>query len=204
MSNQNNTSSADSIAQPGDQAESTRLQEQEQSGETAAESADTPNEALDLAEQLHAAQQKMSEHYDALLRARAEMENIRRRASEDVAKAHKFGIENFAESLIPVKDSLEMALADTSSDAPKLREGVEATLRQLKIAFEKNHLKEIAPAPGDKFDPHLHQGIAMVASDWPERAVVSVMQKGAMIADRVLRPALVAVSSGQKPESAPQ
>lgn len=172
-----------------------QAQVEQSSSEGAA--SDAPSEALDLAEQLHAAQQKMSEHYDALLRARAEMENVRRRASDDVAKAHKFGIENFAESLIPVKDSLEMALADTSSDASKLREGVEATLRQLKIAFEKNHLKEIAPAPGDKFDPHLHQGIAMVASDWPERAVVSVMQKGAMIADRVLRPALVAVSAGQ-------
>ena len=153
----------------------------------------------DLAAQLAAAQQQAAEHFDALLRARAEMENIRRRASDDVSKAHKFGIENFAESLIPVKDSLEMALTDTSSDPAKLRQGVEATLHQLKVAFEKNHLKEIAPAPGDKFDPHLHQGIAMVASQLPERTVVNIMQKGAMIADRVLRPALVAVSNGEKP-----
>jgi molecular chaperone GrpE len=154
--------------------------------------------AVALQAELTAAEARVAEHYEALLRARAEMENIRRRAAEDISKAHKFGIESFAESLIPVKDSLELALADTASDPVKLREGVQATLRQLVSAFEKNHLKEIAPSAGDKFDPHLHQGISMVASELPERAVVSTLQKGAMIADRVLRPALVAVSSGVK------
>lgn len=153
----------------------------------------------DLNQLLQDAQAKIAEQQDALLRARAEVENIRRRSADEVSKAHKFGIESFADSLLPVKDSLEMALADSSSDAAKLREGVEATLKQLKSAFEKNHLKEVVPAAGDKFDPHMHQGISMVASELPANTVVSTLQKGAMIADRVLRPALVAVSSGQKP-----
>jgi molecular chaperone GrpE len=153
-----------------------------------------------LQEQLAQAQAKAAEHFDAFMRAKAEAENIRRRAVEDVSKAHKYGIESFAETLVPVKDSLEMALSDQTSDTAKLKEGVEATLRQLKAAFDKNGLKEIAPAGGDKFDPHQHQAISMIASDLPAQAVVSTLQKGYLIADRVLRPALVTVSNGQAPE----
>ena len=143
------------------------------------------------------AQQEVARYHEELLRARAEVENVRRRAQEDVAKARKFGTESFAESLIPVRDSLEAALALTEQTAQAWQEGVEATLRQLNSAFERNQMREIAPVPGDKFDPHVHQAISSVPSDQPEGAIVQVLQKGYTIAERVLRPALVMVSSGQ-------
>jgi molecular chaperone GrpE len=148
----------------------------------------------DLNAELQAAQAKAEEHYDAFLRTKAELENIRRRAQEDVAKARKFGIESFAEALVPVFDSLEAALADPGADVAQLREGVELTLRQLSSAFEKNRLLPINPV-GAKFDPHLHQAIsAQPAPDVAPNHVVSVLQKGWIIADRVVRPALVTVS----------
>jgi molecular chaperone GrpE len=151
----------------------------------------------ELRAQLQAAQAKADEHYDLLLRTRADAENVRRRAQEDVSKAHKFGIESFAESLVPVKDSLEAALAQQDQTAEALRTGVEATLKQLSAAFERNRLMEIAPAVGTKFDPHQHQAISSVPSEQPANTVVQTLQKGYLIADRVLRPALVTVSAGQ-------
>src|SRR5690606_32471171 len=99
--------------------------------------------------------------------------------------------------LIPVKDSLEAALALTEQTADAWKEGVEATLRQLNTAFERNVLKDVAPAAGDKFDPHLHQAISAVPSDLPEGTVAQLLQKGYTLSERVLRPALVMVSSGQ-------
>lgn len=143
------------------------------------------------------AQEKVATYHDELLRARAEVENIRRRAQEDVAKARKFGIESFAEGLVPVIDSLEAALTQPDQDASAWQSGVEATLRQLVGVFERNALEAVAPAPGDRFDPHLHQAISTIASDHPEGAVVQLLQKGYTIAERVLRPALVIVSAGQ-------
>jgi len=181
--------------------ESDKTAKMEQSPAEVLQTQETQQDKLSLLHQeIQDLQSKVTEHYDALLRSKAELENVRRRAAEDVSKAHKFGIESFAEALIPVKDSLELALADQNSNPNALREGVAATLKQLNAAFEKNHLKEIAPAAGDKFDPHLHQGISMVASELPAQTVVSTLQKGAMIAERVIRPALVSVSSGIKPE----
>lgn len=149
-----------------------------------------------LEQQLSESEAKVAQYHEELLRARAEVENVRRRSQEDVAKARKFGTESFAESLIPVKDSLEAALALTDQTAQSWKEGVEATLRQLNTAFERNLMKEIAPAAGDRFDPHQHQAISSVPSDLPEGAVVQLLQKGYLIADRVLRPALVMVSAG--------
>lgn len=151
----------------------------------------------DLEAQLQAVQQEIARYHEELLRARAEIENVRRRAQEDVAKARKFGTEAFAESLIPVRDSLEAALALTDQTAEAWKEGVEATLRQLNGAFERNQMREVAPQPGDKFDPHFHQAISSVPSEHPSGTIVQVLQKGYTIADRVLRPALVTVSSGQ-------
>ncbi len=151
----------------------------------------------DWATLLSEAQEKVAKYHDELLRAKAEVENIRRRAQEDVSKARKFGIESFAESLVPVIDSLEAALAQPDQDATAWQAGVEATLRQLNGAFERNAMVEVAPAAGDRFDPHLHQAIATIASDQPEGAVAQLLQKGYTIAERVLRPALVMVSSGQ-------
>ena len=144
---------------------------------------------------LAAAQAQASEARDQALRAHAEMENVRRRAQEEISKARKFGIESFAESLVPVKDSLEAALAQAAQSADDMRAGIEVTLKQVVAAFEKNHLKEIAPQPGDKFDPHLHQAISTIPAEQPANTVVQTLQKGYLIADRVLRPALVTVAA---------
>ncbi|WMD18283.1 nucleotide exchange factor GrpE [Achromobacter seleniivolatilans] len=154
-------------------------------------------ELNELRAQLDAAQATVNEQHDQLLRIQAEAENVRRRAQEEVSKARKFGIESFAESLVPVKDSLEAALAQPDQTVQTLREGVEVTLKQLTAAFERNLLKEIAPAQGDKFDPHLHQAISSIPNEQPANTVVQLLQKGYAITDRTLRPALVVVSAGQ-------
>jgi molecular chaperone GrpE len=145
-------------------------------------------------QQLAELQQKLSEMQDNFLRAKAEGENIRRRAAEDIGKAHKFAIEGFAEHLVPVADSLYAALSAEAVDAKGFKEGLEITLKQLMSAFEKGRLVEINPASGDKFDPHHHQAISMVPSEQEPGTVVSVLQRGYSLADRVLRPALVTVS----------
>jgi molecular chaperone GrpE len=132
---------------------------------------------------------------DEFLRAKAETENVRRRGQDDVSKAHKFAIESFAEHLLPVMDSLEAALAAEAADPAKLREGVELTLRQLTSALEKGRVTAIQPAIGEKFDPHRHQAISMVPADQAPDTVVTVLQKGFVIAERVLRPALVMVAA---------
>ncbi len=152
---------------------------------------------LSMEEELAATQSKLAEMQDNFLRAKAEGENIRRRAAEDIAKAHKFAIESFAEHLIPVSDSLYAALATEAADAKAFKEGLEITLKQLTAAFEKGRLVEINPEPGTKFDPHQHQAISMVPSDQEPNTVVSVLQRGFLIADRVLRPALVTVSQAK-------
>jgi molecular chaperone GrpE len=149
----------------------------------------------EVEKELDAALAKANENYDLYLRAKADGENIRRRSQEEISKAHKFAIESFAESLVPVVDSLEKALEVKDASADQLRQGVELTLRQLRSAFEKNALAEINPV-GQKFDPHFHQAISSVPST-PEIAanqVLSVLQKGWTLADRVLRPALVVIA----------
>jgi molecular chaperone GrpE len=143
--------------------------------------------------QLSALEQENARLKDQLLRTVAEMDNVRRRAAEDVSKAHKFSIEKFAESLVPVQDSLEKALQDDSGDMATLREGVELTFKQLVAALEKNGVVELNPK-GEKFDPHFHQAISMVPSDLESGLVVDVLQKGFKIANRMLRPALVIVA----------
>src|SRR4030095_13450721 len=132
---------------------------------------------------------------DAYLRAKAEIENTRRRAEDEVGKARKFAVEAFAESLLPVKDSLEAAIAIPAATPEQLLEGVHATLRQLTSALEKNKVVEVNPAAGAKFDPHQHQAISVVPAPQEPNTVVAVLQKGYLIADRVLRPALVTVAA---------
>lgn len=154
----------------------------------------------ELQTRLDQALAELAQAKDQHLRARAETENVRRRAQEDVAKAHKFAIEGFAEALLPVKDSLELALKAEHADAAAMREGLEATLRLMASTFEKNRLLEVDPA-GQKFDPNLHQAISMVPGNSVEPPVaashvVTVLQKGYTINDRVLRPALVTVAEG--------
>jgi molecular chaperone GrpE len=155
-----------------------------------------PADALASPEQrLAALEARHAEMADAFLRAKAEAENIRRRADEEISKARKFAVESFAESLLPVKDSLEAALAIENATTEQLREGTHATLRQLGAALERNKLLEIAPPSGTKFDPHQHQAISVVPADQEPNTVVAVLQKGYLIAERVLRPALVTVSA---------
>jgi len=144
-----------------------------------------------LEEQLSATEAKLAEMHDAFMRAKADGENIRRRAQEDVSKAHKFAIESFAEAMVPVRDSLEMALKVETQTVEAMREGVEMTLKQLTSAFEKNRLVEVMPVQGDKLDPNKHQAVAVVPAEQEANTVVTVLQKGYMIADRLLRPAIV-------------
>ena len=163
---------------------------------------ESPVDTADVAPEVNAPEQeiaelnqKLTEMQDNYLRAKAEGENIRRRAVEDIAKAHKFAIESFAEHLVPVADSLYAALNAEAVDAKAFKEGLEITLKQLLSAFEKGRLAEINPIAGDKFDPHHHQAIASVPSEQEANTVVSVLQRGYSIADRILRPALVTVSA---------
>jgi molecular chaperone GrpE len=162
------------------------------------EAAQAANEAdaLSAAQaELAVLQAKNTELADSFLRAKAETDNARRRADDEVAKARKFAVESFAESLLPVADSLEAGLATQNATPEQLREGAEATLKQLKAALERNKVVAIDPPAGTKFDPTQHQGISMVPSEQEANTVVSVLQKGYLIADRVLRPALVTVSA---------
>ena len=132
---------------------------------------------------------------DQYLRAQADVQNARRRADDDIAKARKFAVESFADSLLPVLDSLEAGLAIPNVTIEQIREGSEATLRQLKSALERNKVLEIAPPAGTKFDPHHHQAISVVPAEQEANTVVTVLQKGYSIAERVLRPALVTVTA---------
>jgi molecular chaperone GrpE len=138
---------------------------------------------------------RLAEMSDAYLRAKAETENVRRRSEEEIAKARKFAVEGFADSLLPVKDSLEAAIAIQAATPEQLLEGVHATLRQLSAALERNKVLEINPPASTRFDPHHHQAISMVPAEQEANTVVAVLQKGYLIADRVLRPALVTVAA---------
>lgn len=158
--------------------------------------AEQPAPEPSLAEQLAAAQAKAAEHYDAFLRAKAEGDNIRKRAQDDIAKAHKYAVESLAQSLLPVRDSLETALATPNASLDVLKSGVELTLKELVSVFDKSQLKPIDPA-GERFDPHRHQAISMLPSDKDPGTVINVLQKGYLLADRVIRPALVTVAQGK-------
>ena len=146
-----------------------------------------------LEEQLRQAELNAQEHHDAWLRAKADAENARRRALDEIDKARKFALDKFAAELLPVKDSLEAALATgDSASIESLKSGVELTLKQLTGVFEKNSVKEINPL-GDKFDPNYHQAIGMVDGEGDANTIASVLQKGYALNDRVMRPALVMV-----------
>ena len=150
---------------------------------------------------LTALQAKNAELAEQFLRAQADMQNTRRRAEDEMSKARKFAVESFAESLLAVADSLEAGLAIKDATPEQIREGAAATLRQLKSVLERNKVIEINPSPGDKFDPHQHQAISVVpvptGSSQEANSVVGVLQKGYLIAERVLRPALVTVAASQ-------
>jgi len=153
-------------------------------------SASTPSD--DLAK----AQTEIANLKDAFLRAKAETDNVRKIAQADVAKAHKFAIESFAEDLLPVKDALEKALATPNQTVDSLKAGVDLTLKALQNALARGGVVELDPA-GQRFDPNRHQAMQMVPSAQPANTVVDVYQKGYLINDRILRPALVTVSNGE-------
>lgn len=148
-----------------------------------------------LQTELATLQTQNTELADNYLRAKAETENARRRADDEISKARKFALESFAESLLPVADSLEASLIIKDATPEQIKEGAVATLKQLKSALERNKVIEINPAPSTKFDPHQHQAISMIQADQEANTVVSVLQKGYLIAERVLRPALVTVTA---------
>jgi molecular chaperone GrpE len=166
---------------------------------TPASGGEAPADLLtELQAQLAELQAKNAELAEQYLRAQADMQNTRRRSEEEVSKARKYAVESFAESLLPVADSLEAGLAIHDASPEQIREGAQATLRQLKSALERNKVLEIAPPAGTKFDPHQHQAISVVprpeGSQQEANTVVTVLQKGYSISDRVLRPALVTVT----------
>ena len=163
------------------------------STETAAEK--QPETMPSLEEMLQEAERKSQEHYDAWMYAKAEGENIRRRAAEDVSKAQKFAVERFSGEMLAVMDSLQAGLAVETENVESFKNGMELTLKQLASVFEKFNIVEVNPI-GEKLDPHKHQAIGMLESDQPANTVISVMQKGYTLNDRVLRPALVMVSKG--------
>lgn len=166
--------------------------DEELAAAAAATQADPLADALAEVAKLKAQNVDLADQY---LRAQAEVQNARRRADDEIAKARKFAVEGFADSLLPVLDSLEAGLAIPNVTLEQIREGSEATLRQLKSALERNKVVEIAPPAGTRFDPHHHQAISVVPAEQEANTVVTVLQKGYQIADRVLRPALVTVTA---------
>ena len=158
---------------------------------------DTPEVIPSLEDMLKETERKAQEHYDAWMYAKAESENIRRRAAEDVIKAQKFAVERFSGEMLAVKDSLEAGLSVTTENVESFKSGMELTLKQLSSVFDKFNIKEINPV-GEKLDPHMHQAIGVLESGQPANTVVSVMQKGYTLNDRILRPALVMVAKGKE------
>ncbi len=166
--------------------------------ETNENSQDTSKEAEimpSMEEMLQQSELKAKEHYDAWMYAKAEGENIRRRAQDDISKAQKFAVERFSNEMLAVMDSLQAALAVQNSTVESFKDGMDLTLKQLNSVFEKFNITEINPL-GEKFDAHRHQAIGMLESEQEPNTVVSVMQKGYTLSDRVLRPALVMVAKG--------
>lgn len=158
--------------------------------------------AKPLEEQLAEAHARIEQQRDAMLRAMADAENARKRFQAEAANAQKFALERFAEQLLPVADSLEAALDTSQASAEALRDGVQITLRQLFAAFQKAQVSQIAPVPGERFDPHRHQAMAAVEAESEPNTIVAVMQKGYLLHDRVLRPALVTVAKAVEKEGA--
>ncbi|MGL1832673.1 nucleotide exchange factor GrpE [Rhodocyclaceae bacterium SMB388] len=187
----------DQAATPQDELEN----QSARSGDDGAISADPtvtegPDVSPSLAESLRIAELRAAEHHDAWLRAKAETENVRRRAQDDIAKASKFAGEKFAGAMLPVKDSLEAALAVDNQTVEKLKEGVELTLRQLVAAFESQGLAEENPM-NQRFDPNRHQAISAIEADAEPNTVINVLQKGYLLHERVIRPAMVVVSKAR-------
>ncbi len=185
-----------------DQASNTLSEPNENSSEDPGNDQNTESETEDtsvssveqLQQALQEAQEKSSEHWDLYTRSVAELENVKRRAEKDVQSAHKFALEKFSQDLLAVKDSLELGLSTEDADADKLREGTDLTLKMLSQVLEKFNIVEINPV-GESFDPNHHQAMTMQSSnEYEPNTVIAVMQKGYLLNDRLLRPAMVIVS----------
>lgn len=179
---------------PANQGESANGLPGQSSPPTAADGAAESPPGLEVL--LAQAEARASEHHESWLRAKAETDNVRKRAQTDVSNAHKYAVESLASDLLPVRDSLEAALTSENAAPETLRSGVELTLKQLAQVFEKSRLKEINPV-GEKFDPHRHQAISMLPSDKEPNTVINVLQKGYLLNERVIRPALVTVAAAK-------
>ena len=155
-----------------------------------------------LEQQLAEAVAEAAQHKETMLRALADSENARKRFQAEAANSQKFAIERFAESILPVMDSLEAALANKDASTEAMREGVNLTLRQLNQALDKARVTAIAPAAGERFDPHRHQAMAAVPSNSEPNTIVATMQKGYALHDRILRPALVTVAKAVEKQDA--
>ena len=177
---------SDTTQNPNPQA----LSDEESAATASAQTATSTDPLTDAQAELVNLKAQNADLADQFLRAQADVQNARRRADDEIAKARKFAVEGFADSLLPVLDSLEAGLAIPNVTIEQIREGSEATLRQLKSALERNKVVEIAPPAGTKFDPHHHQAISVVPAEQEPNTVVTVLQKGYSIAERVLRPAL--------------
>ena len=187
--NSANETPAGELAAPGTQAAQARTPQQ-------ATEEPALQAATSLEERLKKAELAAAEHHDAWLRAKAEADNIRKRARGEIASAHRFALESFASELLAVKDSLEAALAAENASVESMRSGAELTLKQLGGVFERFNLAEINPV-GQKFDPHRHQAVSAVEADAEPNTVVQVLQKGYLLHDRVIRPALVLVAKAR-------
>jgi molecular chaperone GrpE len=154
-----------------------------------------------LDELLADAQAKLDEQREAWLRALADAENARKRAQADIAQARKYAAERIVEDLLPVMDSLEAALAAPGATPEALRAGVELTLRQLRSAFDRAGVAAVNPEAGQRFDPHRHQAMSAVESESEPNSVLSVLQKGYTLHERVVRPALVSVAKARAVEN---
>ena len=177
----------------------TEIDETAVESETIESSTETEESSIEALEaKLAEAEAKAEENWDQLVRTKAEMENIRRRTERDLANAHKFALEKFAQELLPVIDSMEMGVAaaqDESADVSKLREGMEMTLKMFETAVEKFGIKGVHPH-GEAFNPEHHQAMTMIDSTEHEpNTIIDVMQKGYLLNERLVRPAMVVVSS---------
>lgn len=173
--------------------------EDEHKGEEKLESPEINADSLEA--QLEQAQAKASENWDAYLRAKAEIDNLRRRNTKDLENAHKFGIEKFVTELLPVLDSMALGLAVEDASAESLREGMELTMNILQKMMEKLNIEEIDPL-NEKFDPEKHQAMTMQPNaDVEPNTVIAVMQKGYSLNERLIRPAMVMVSKAAEEEN---
>ena len=185
--------SKEELEQP---SESEHLEQMEE--EMMFEEEEIAKEGEQLLEQLAAAEKKAEEHWQSLLRTRADMENLRKRTEKDLENAHKYGIEKFVTEMLPVKDSMELGISAQEATVESLQEGMQLTMNMFNTTFEKLGVEEIDPQ-NEPFDPELHQAMTMQESDEVEpNRVIAVMQKGYRLNGRLVRPAMVMVS--KKPE----